>query len=244
MRKDEIKKAIISIGKQENTITGIHNYCDRWCERCAFTSRCASFALSEKINLFDAETDLLNKEFWDDYTAMMQATIELLIESMEKFGITADELKELVEESEREVPNAKFVSEAKVLGHKIFKWLQQNSDEFEKLGWNVSDAKMKKNIVFDALDVVNWYCFFIASKIERASSSIGNDDMKSEMNGSAKVALISVERSMTAFTILHEKLTKHEDEILEFLIQLSSIKKTLLASFPDAQTFIRPGLDE
>ncbi len=27
----------------KNNISGIHNYCDRWCERCAFTTRCAAF---------------------------------------------------------------------------------------------------------------------------------------------------------------------------------------------------------
>ena len=29
---------------RDGSIVGIFNYCDRWCERCAFTSRCRVFA--------------------------------------------------------------------------------------------------------------------------------------------------------------------------------------------------------
>jgi hypothetical protein len=27
-------------------ISGIYNYCDRWCERCPFTLRCATYSVS------------------------------------------------------------------------------------------------------------------------------------------------------------------------------------------------------
>ena len=29
---------------RDGFIVGVYNYCDRWCERCAFTSRCRVFA--------------------------------------------------------------------------------------------------------------------------------------------------------------------------------------------------------
>ena len=29
-------------------IPGIYNYCDRWCERCPFTSRCMVYAMGEE----------------------------------------------------------------------------------------------------------------------------------------------------------------------------------------------------
>ena len=28
-----------------NTIPGIYNYCDYWCERCAFTQRCGTYLM-------------------------------------------------------------------------------------------------------------------------------------------------------------------------------------------------------
>src|SRR5258706_8545567 len=30
-------------------IPGVYNYCDRWCERCRFQSRCRSFAMEQEI---------------------------------------------------------------------------------------------------------------------------------------------------------------------------------------------------
>src|SRR5215213_2939727 len=30
-------------------ITGIHHYCDRWCERCLFSHRCFKFAYTERL---------------------------------------------------------------------------------------------------------------------------------------------------------------------------------------------------
>ena len=34
---------------QDGFIVGIFNYCDRWCERCPFTSRCRLFATLAEI---------------------------------------------------------------------------------------------------------------------------------------------------------------------------------------------------
>ena len=34
---------------QDGFILGIYNYCDRWCETCAFTSRCRVFAVCAEL---------------------------------------------------------------------------------------------------------------------------------------------------------------------------------------------------
>ena len=34
---------------QDGFILGIFNYCDRWCERCPFTSRCRSFSMGQAM---------------------------------------------------------------------------------------------------------------------------------------------------------------------------------------------------
>ena len=44
-------------------IAGIYNYCDRWCERCTFTSRCAVY--EDETGLSPEELDMSNKAFWD-----------------------------------------------------------------------------------------------------------------------------------------------------------------------------------
>ncbi|MCB0550950.1 MAG: hypothetical protein KDD19_25495 [Phaeodactylibacter sp.] len=34
---------------QQSNIPGIYNYCDRWCERCSFTSRCLLYAQEQEL---------------------------------------------------------------------------------------------------------------------------------------------------------------------------------------------------
>ncbi len=29
-------------------VEGIYNYCDRWCERCTYTSRCLNYAIDQE----------------------------------------------------------------------------------------------------------------------------------------------------------------------------------------------------
>src|SRR5687768_2257063 len=60
---------------EERFIPGIYNYCDRWCERCGFTSRCRVFADEGKLRAriergeeaveSEEPSDDANAAFWD-----------------------------------------------------------------------------------------------------------------------------------------------------------------------------------
>lgn len=54
-------------GENKSHIPGIYNYCDRWCERCNFTSKCLLFTNESKITthqiLNDGEFPDLDKVF-------------------------------------------------------------------------------------------------------------------------------------------------------------------------------------
>jgi len=59
--KEDLKQSV----KDPDCIPGIYNYCDRWCERCAFTSRCLTFKQS-KEKFGDPDTsDINNAAFWE-----------------------------------------------------------------------------------------------------------------------------------------------------------------------------------
>jgi len=58
-----------------NLITGIHNYCDRWCERCSFTARCAVYAAEQADPSLDpAGHDINNVAFWQKISAIFAET--------------------------------------------------------------------------------------------------------------------------------------------------------------------------
>ena len=52
-----------AVMKNKDTIPSIYNYCDRWCERCPFTSRCANFALGEEYFPNQEDRDINNEHF-------------------------------------------------------------------------------------------------------------------------------------------------------------------------------------
>jgi hypothetical protein len=67
---------------------------------------------------------------------------------------------------------------------------------------------------------------------------------QSDRDGSAKVALIGIERSLGAFTILRRELRAEESGIRGLLGRLARLRVALDRRFPGARTFIRPGFDD
>ena len=68
-------------------IPGIYNYCDRWCERCAFTGKCRSFAMEIRESGVEANAqpepdtlahDIRSKEFWEELGITLNLTMEYL----------------------------------------------------------------------------------------------------------------------------------------------------------------------
>ncbi|KAA3623526.1 MAG: hypothetical protein DWQ02_24375 [Bacteroidetes bacterium] len=48
--------------KEFNLISGIYNYCDRWCKRCAFTERWAVFQEEKAEGVMNARCRVMNAE--------------------------------------------------------------------------------------------------------------------------------------------------------------------------------------
>jgi hypothetical protein len=82
---DHYKRKIKEIASRSTIIPGIHNYCDRWCERCTFVSRC-TVGISE-FEIDGPERDMKNKEFWEHLSMVFQATYEMIAEGAKEMGI-------------------------------------------------------------------------------------------------------------------------------------------------------------
>jgi hypothetical protein len=109
--------------------------------------------------------------------------------------------------------------------------------------------KMTAEQIRDALEVVEWYVFFIEAKLRRAAASqaeegeLSDHAGLSDADGSAKVALIAIDRSTAAWSTLRAHLARHSDAILDLLVRLEQVRRLTEAEFPRARTFRRPGLD-
>src|SRR5438132_7750977 len=68
-------------------IDGIFNYCDRWCERCPFTSRCRSFAMEQSMNRLMAKKERQNAEYWAAMEKVLGEAIDPAIKEADQlFG--------------------------------------------------------------------------------------------------------------------------------------------------------------
>jgi hypothetical protein len=78
---------------------------------------------------------------------------------------------------------------------------------------------------------------------ESSRSEIGEASPK-DSDGSAKVALIGIDRSMAAWRGIYDYFPFHRDQILAIIVHLDRLRNRVEKIFPQARNFIRPGFDE
>lgn len=69
----------------DDFISGIYNYCDRWCERCAFTGRCRVFA--DESQASEDESSLEIDAVVEKLKTVFAEAKEMLLEKAEELGI-------------------------------------------------------------------------------------------------------------------------------------------------------------
>ena len=116
----------------------------------------------------------------------------------------------------------------------------------------ITDTVLKK--LYDNFEIFAWYHAFIYVKFKRAlhgkKDILEEDDeeMKEihayDMNGTAKIATISVNNSIEALNELFGILPDFSKEISELLVILGKLKNEAEKEFPDCKNFKRPGFDE
>lgn len=251
MSDEKIFDRLDRLMNERNFISGIHNYCDRWCERCLFTSKCSVYAMEEEEQ---REAERSGKTETDPFAyvhRVFQEVSEKLRQWADEQGIDLnaepeDDVKTLMEQRKSKVPDTLSV-EAEAYGKWLMNWLKENHAETEKIKKELGNSDMHALAAFtDALEVLGWYMFFPAAKFRRASSDPFEDSEPghADRNGSAKVAIIAIERTMAALAVMLRYMPSHEDELLDVLITLDRIRKQALLDYPGAMAFKRPGLDE
>jgi hypothetical protein len=229
-------------------IFAIHNYCDRWCERCDFTTRCRVFAIEAELT--DEEKNIESPAFARNLTNILNDAKAMLEAKAAEFGI------ELANVADEETVAAHEQKRASVTDSDLTRLAEKYAFELSpvleaKNEW-LTEPAGEEDLLNDVLAVLYWYQFFIAAKVERGVSGIiddeGDDDTEelndpqSDANGSIKVALMAIERSLLAWTYLIDEF--NAPMLRPFIAMLEELKQMAEARFPHARDFIRPGFDE
>lgn len=69
-------------------------------------------------------------------------------------------------------------------------------------------------------------------------------ELPKDSDGSAKVALIGIDRSIAGWRMMQLSLPDGADSIVPLILQLEMLRTRLEHAFPEARDFIRPGFDE
>jgi hypothetical protein len=288
MRSDDLRK----LAGDPHLISGIYNYCDRWCERCQFTSRCFLYATEQADpDLDDPEVrDINNDKFWRKLQDIFRNTAEMIAEWAEETGVDLNSID--VSEEMAEHDRAAEEAEQSELSQRAHRYIASVND------WFRDDFKSEEDVhndlqtgplpdddditIQDAVAVIRWYQFFIAVKLLRALTGesridvdedeeiTDEDDLsmdfltdyettddedldydevmartaRMDANGSAKVALVAMDRSIAAWRSLQISLPDKSEAIKPMLMELSGLRASVEVRFPRARDFIRPGLDE
>jgi len=261
MDKEKIKK----LAQNKQFIPGIYNYCDRWCERCQFTSRCLHFALENEESADPESRDMSNELFWRKLNETFRVTLDLLKEAAEQEGIDlnsldSESLPDEEQHNDKIAENHECCSAARAYGEMVDDWFDSAGDLFGQPEDEL-DLKELRPIptigsawgsagVEEAVQVVRWYQHLIYAKLMRAVSgrleeeSEIDDELYRDSDGSAKVALIGMDRSIAAWGTIRTYYPLSDRHILELLLHLDRMRRRVEQLFPDARGFMRPGFDK
>jgi hypothetical protein len=256
-------KDLIEFVNNPNFIPGIYNYCDRWCERCAFSTRCSVYAIEREENR-DEPDDINSDSSWKKLASILMQTKELIVtwakennvdlsqNSFEEIGRERMERRRRVKSHRLAIDGEKYASAVTEFFEKEFRPLDTIADTVETRSAIVEETDCLR----DAVDVIQWYQFFIAVKTMRGLMSRENEGgvekfwdrenfkYRKDSDGSIKVALIAMDRSINAWRILQLLRPEFFEPINPLIATLENLRKEMELEFPHAREFIRAGFDE
>lgn len=219
----------------------ISAYCDRWCERCAFTTRCSAFAVEVAIAMCSGDTRAGLELALGDSAPAIADERKITEGSGRDATLVESELSGLDSVGPR---NGRFD------GHPVLTaWLRVERLARGRL--RKCDDEPDKRRTAEAFAVIRWDLTLIHAKLGRALSwhqasrrdeRFGDHRIQNDWNGSAKVALISIQRSISAWQFVADAEMDAEAEVI--VRELRAVEGEVLHCFPDVWRFRRPGFDD
>ena len=249
-------------------IPGIYNYCDTWCERCLFTTRCHSFQTQQKKPVAASGSSANASEVLvQQLTEALNLTKQYIEKLRAQESIpnvdepTESEKQALEQQAAFRRQQAKNHPIAQ-LSHKYLRtsgdWLRSEADLLEVAGEQqllivemgireYDEALVTLNALKDAWEMIKWYRTLIPVKAMSALRVLADPTTDPHLNdyylGKAKLVLVCIDQSLRAWQTMLETYPEKLDEALDALALLSRMRREMEELFPKARGFKRPGLD-
>jgi hypothetical protein len=223
----------------------ISAYCDRWCERCAFTERCAVYACTVATAMCDGdvragiELAVGSPQPVSDHRD--EAAVERFLEGYQE--PSAEELAALAREAEALTGRVRATDISRLARTYLV-------DSHAWLETHAPTLGAADHVVLEAFQIVTWDSTLVSAKLHRAlrgrerstEAPFHDDCVRNDANGSAKVALISLERSEASWRLIAD--ATGDGKAAELGAQAARLRDRVTEAFPASMAFIRPGFDE
>jgi hypothetical protein len=233
---------LITRARNPRLVSGIYNYCDGRCPRCPFTDRCLTYLDSQELKAAGAE----ERSVADSVGSSLQRTMDMLAEVARREGIDLDALAD----------DAAASADAADLERHHQDALVVRAREYGHLAWRIGRAIAPIVVArgdpraIEAVDTIEWFSSMISAKIYRAICGQADgwethDEVQTDFNGSAKIALIGMRESRRAWAVLMEAGKATADGVpAQAVAILEELDAAIRERFPRAMDFVRPGFDE
>jgi hypothetical protein len=221
-------------------VPGIYNYCDGRCPRCRFTDRCLTYLDNQELKAVDGGS------LPDTMGVSVRLTLELVGAIAQRQGLDLDALR-----GEATVAAADDEADRHRRDPLVLR-----AREYGHFAWRVGRAIIPIAIargdpgVIEAVETFEWFASMIGSKIHRAVRGQlegwdAPDQVQSDCNGSAKIALIGIDESRRAWAVLMQAGKATADGVPAQAVRiLGELDAAVRERFPRAVEFVRPGFDE
>ena len=223
----------------------ISAYCDSWCERCGFTSRCSAFAVQAALGMCGDGGGALELAVGLPAPVEAAPRDQVFTAHVERAEPSDRELRERIGHDTMRF--ARIQATAMMKNANAIAALAHACVSSVLSAGQVQDDK----VLVEALEVARWDSTVVGAKLARALSGRDRQDedgdsnedrVQNDWNGSAKVALISIDRSVDAWEVIAQ--ATGDVAAVGLALALDDLRRLVEQEFPSARRFVRPGFDE
>ena len=233
---------LVARARDPRLIPGIYNYCDGRCPRCRFTQRCLTYLDTQELK----HAEPANRSLADVVGDSLQRTLEMLAEAARRDSVDLDAAADEAQASAAEDSLERLRQDP----------LAVRARDYGRLAWRIGRAIAPLAAARDdaplveAVQTIEWFSSMISAKVYRAVCGQaegweGHDEVQTDFNGSAKIALIGIAESRRAWAVLMEAGRAAADGVpAQAVRMLAELDAAVRERFPRVMEFVRPGFDE
>jgi len=231
-----VNAQFLAVARDPRIIPGVHHYCDEWCDYCAVTARCLGYRCTE---LYRKSRGIAAA---DPTFASIEEAAAFTRELAAVEGVRTDELDALLTLP----PGRSGVQTGDPLAELAWQYAERMSMLMAPvaLQWAMESSRRSPHGPTPA-ETLLWYHLRIYMKVFRAlvaRETHAGGAQSEEARGCAKLALVSIDRSLDALARLADAFAPAD--LAELGDMLARLRDGIESTIPDARAYVRIGLDQ